>query len=1076
MQISKDRHNLVDKEKELIASYDLLMEKLSDYHRQRAKKDWIKDGDRNTSFFQQASIKRRRKNRIASLVCNNDYVTNPDDISQIFIQYFSDLFCTDRTDEHNSYNPIICDSQEVDWQVPDEEEIWQIVKSMRRNASPGPDGLNAAFYRSAWSWIKEDLMALIQDFYRTGNIPSDLNKTNIVLIPKKNRPTLPKDFRPISLCNVPYKIIAKSVANRIKGKLPDLICHSQHAFIPGRRIANNIILAQEIVHSFGLNSSSQHAFLIKIDLSKAFDRLEWDFIATAMQKKGFHHHFINLVLSCIKSSSFSVTINGQAYGSFNASRGIRQGCPLSPYLFVLALNELSDQLNEALQNQNIKGIKLSDSGPAIHSLLYADDLIITGTATVEEATQIKNIIDNFCRKSGQTPNWDKSGILFSKKTPSHIKHAINHIFPVPILDSNARHLGHPLFVTNRNKFIIYRFILEKFKAKLTTLKANKLSHAGRLTLIKSVFSSLPVYYMATILLSRKLLSKITAIIRKFWWTGVKEGQDKNPLCLKSWKDICRPIDEGGLGIRDIQAVNKSLILNSAWRLVTNPQDQIAQILKGKYFPNSSFWDAPNNTSKSVYWSSVLHIRKTLKSSVTWQLGDGNISIWNQPWCDLNEDFFHYIKTNPMPSQLPIKVSDLWTEGKEWDNQKLNALFEEEAIHKILQVPIIQGDAEDKLRWKFTKNGVCNTKSAYKEFYKGENPSTHQVDPHSIALLKTVWKEKNIPPKVKVFAWRLLRGALPSALRLNHRIRDISAACYRCGAPESDFHLFFSCPYSRLTWMMSGHKLDFNSFPETSILALIIALVTNNNSNKIELNKLLIILWQLWKARNDFKFQGIFREPSQICYLADAMASSYACVLSQSVLQEDIQQNSGKRRMDSIPNGIRCYIDGAWGNDVTGIGIFFHFPHSHNAIFIKATSDKAQNPLQAELLALQLSLDISMFLNFAGVVFLMDNATIVDAVKRNNLKEDPGHWSLIPFWSQIIASTPVDMMQVNWIPREMNKMADKLSKEAKSLTRRDLVHNCQNISHVAYPNRDCYARILKDHFKSTNCKVKYILCF
>lgn len=121
---------------------------------------------------------------------------------------------------------------------------------------------------------------------------------------------------------------------------------------------------------------------------------------------------------------------------------------------------------------------------------------------------------------------------------------------------------------------------------------------------------------------------------------------------------------------------------------------------------------------------MLHIRKTLKSSVTWQLGDGNISIWNQPWCDLNEDFFHYIKTNPMPSQLPIKVSDLWTEGKEWDNQKLNALFEEEAIHKILQVPIIQGDAEDKLRWKFTKNGVCNTKSAYKEFYKGENPSTH----------------------------------------------------------------------------------------------------------------------------------------------------------------------------------------------------------------------------------------------------------------------------------------------------------------------------------------------------------------
>lgn len=294
--------------------------------------------------------------------------------------------------------------------------------------------------------------------------------------------------------------------------------------------------------------------------------------------------------------------------------------------FVIALNELSDQLNEALQNHNINGIKLSVSGAVIHSLLYADDLIITGTATVEEANQIKSIIDKFCRKSGQTPNWDKSGILFSKHIPSHIKNYISQIFPVPILDSNVRHLGHPLLVTNRNKSIIYKFIIDKFRAKLTTLKANKLSHAGRLTLIKSVFSSLPVYYMATILLSKNLLNKITAIIRKFWWTGVREGQDKNPLCLKSWKEICRPLDEGGLEIRDIQAVNKSLILNSAWRLITNPHEQMAQILKGKYFPNSSFWEASKNISKSVYWSSVLKIRKVLKHSVSWQLGEGNISI------------------------------------------------------------------------------------------------------------------------------------------------------------------------------------------------------------------------------------------------------------------------------------------------------------------------------------------------------------------------------------------------------------------------------------------------------------------
>lgn len=160
----------------------------------------------------------------------------------------------------------------------------------------------------------------------------------------------------------------------------------------------------------------------------------------------------------------------------------------------------------------------------------------------------------------QTPNYDKSSIMFSKKTPSHIQEAIRLIFPINLMDANTRHLGHPLFVTNRNKFVIYKFIIDKFKAKLTTLKANNMSHACRLTLINSVFASLPVYYMATILLLKNILNKITAIIRKLWWAGVREGHDKNPLCLRAWKDICRPISKGGLGIRDIQAVNKSLIL------------------------------------------------------------------------------------------------------------------------------------------------------------------------------------------------------------------------------------------------------------------------------------------------------------------------------------------------------------------------------------------------------------------------------------------------------------------------------------------------------------------------------------
>jgi hypothetical protein len=243
-------------------------------------------------------------------------------------------------------------------------------------------------------------------FYLNGYLPPQLNETNIALIPKKNAFN-PQDFRPISLCNVIYKIIAKSLANRIKPHLPNKIIDAQQAFIEGRRISNNVIVAQEITHSFYLSSWKQKAFMIKIDLAKAFDRLEWGFIVMALQKQGFSNHFIKLVKACISNSSFSVIINGNHYGKFKSQRGIRQGCPLSPYLFVIAINELAIQLQEELHKENIKGVTLGPNCPPVYSLMFVDDLLVCGQANHREAVIIWNTINNFCKHSGQTPNWSK---------------------------------------------------------------------------------------------------------------------------------------------------------------------------------------------------------------------------------------------------------------------------------------------------------------------------------------------------------------------------------------------------------------------------------------------------------------------------------------------------------------------------------------------------------------------------------------------------------------------------------------------------------------------------------------------
>ena len=215
--------------------------------------------------------------------------------------------------------------------------------------------------------------------------------------------------------------------------------------------------------------------------------------------QGANGHFIKLIHACISLPMFSVIINEQSYAKFSGSRGIRQGCPLSPYLFVLALSELSLQLQEALQANHLTGILLGPNCPPIHSLLFVDDLLVCGKATVQEATRTKQILHDFCIRSGQTPNWSKSGIIFCKHVHPKECQLINQILPVPTIDNNFIHLGHPLILPGKDRTIAYNFVLDKFKPKLTTYKADKLSHAAKLELIKSIFSSIPIYYMSNIL-------------------------------------------------------------------------------------------------------------------------------------------------------------------------------------------------------------------------------------------------------------------------------------------------------------------------------------------------------------------------------------------------------------------------------------------------------------------------------------------------------------------------------------------------------------------------------------------------
>jgi hypothetical protein len=177
--------------------------------------------------------------------------------------------------------------------------------------------------------------------------------------------------------------------------------------------------------------------------------------------------------------------------------------------------------------------------------------------------------------------------FFSQNVTNQVKNQIRSIFPVSNLVSNTMHLGHPMIFSHKDRNRAYNFIYSKFHAKFASIKANKLNHAGRLQYIKSVLSSIPVYYMSTILFSKSFIAKINAIIRNFWWAGIQDENPTNPIAFRSW-DICKPKNQGGLGIRDMELINKSLIIPTAWNVITKKNPILSNAIKAKYYQTLPF--------------------------------------------------------------------------------------------------------------------------------------------------------------------------------------------------------------------------------------------------------------------------------------------------------------------------------------------------------------------------------------------------------------------------------------------------------------------------------------------------------
>ncbi|XP_042983365.1 uncharacterized protein LOC122312778 [Carya illinoinensis] len=260
----------------------------------------------------------------------------------------------------------------------------------------------------------------VLDSLNSGTIPSQLNRTLICLISKKKICEFVSDYRPISLCNVVYKLASKVIVNRLKGFLPAIISESQCAFVGGRLVSDNVLIAYELVNYLRNKRHGKKGYMsIKLDMSKAYDRVEWGFLEKIMLKLGFAPRFVNLIMECIKTVTFLVLINGHAHGNISPTRGIRQGDPLSPYLFLFCTEGLIALLKAAEAQRNLKGVKICRGAPMVTHLLFADDSILFCRADVETTAFIQGLLTKYEMASGQKVNKEKTSIVFSKNVDAN---------------------------------------------------------------------------------------------------------------------------------------------------------------------------------------------------------------------------------------------------------------------------------------------------------------------------------------------------------------------------------------------------------------------------------------------------------------------------------------------------------------------------------------------------------------------------------------------------------------------------------------------------------------------------------